>query len=121
MTDKSYKELLTVNNDISVLQKHLLRILAIEIYKSLMKINPDFIRIFYTIKPVPYDLRTDEKLRLPKTDTTRHGLNSLIFFRSLLWNNLPTSIKITQGLTDLKNNLRHFRKFHCTLTLIIYQ
>ena len=79
--DKLFEELLVVS--ISVHQKYL-RILAIEVYKSLMKTNLDFIWDFYTIKPVPYDLRTGEKLNLPKVNTTRYGLNSLIFRGSLL-------------------------------------
>ena len=53
--------------------------MAIEIYKSLMKTNPDFMWDFYTIKSVPYDLRTGEKLYLPTINTTCYGLNFLIF------------------------------------------
>ena len=90
--DKSYEELLAVSNDISVHKKHL-RILAIEVYKSLMKTNPNFIWEFYTRKPILYDLRTGEKLYLPRVNLTRYGLNSLNL--PLLWNNLPTSIKIS--------------------------
>ena len=90
--DKSYEELLAVSNDISVHKKHL-RILAIEVYKSLMETNPNFIWEFYTRKPIPYDLRTGEKLYLPRVNLTRYGLNSLNL--PLLWTNLPTSIKIS--------------------------
>ena len=35
------------------------------------------------MKPVPFDLRTGEKLYLIKVNTTRYGLNSLIFQGSL--------------------------------------
>ena len=66
---------------------------------------------FYTIKPVPYDLRTSEKLYLPTVNTIRSGLNSLIFRGSLLWNNLPTSIKISQSLADFRNNQGISEKF----------
>ena len=55
------------------------RILAIEVYKSSMKTNPNFMWDFYTIKPVSCDLRTGEKLYLPTVNTTPYGLNSLIF------------------------------------------
>ena len=86
------------------------------VYKSLMKTNSDFMWNFYTIKPVPYGLYAGEKLYLPiinTINTTRYGLNSLIICRSLLLNNFPTSAKLSQSLNDFKNNLRHFRKFHC--------
>ena len=109
---KSYEELLTVSSDISV---HL-RILVIEVYKSLMKTNKTlhYTIKHYTIKPITYDLHTGEKLYLSTVSTARYGLNYLIFHGSLLWNNLPTSIKINQSLADFKKNLRHFGKIHCT-------
>ena len=71
--------------------------MAIEVYKSLIKTNPDFIQDFYSIKPIRYDLRAGEKPYLPTVNTV-----------NLLWNNLPTSTKISQSLADFKNNLRYF-------------
>ena len=71
--------------------------MAIEVYKSLIKTSPDFIQDFYSIKPIPYDLRAGEKPYLPTVNTV-----------NLLWNNLPTSTKISQSLADFKNYLRHF-------------
>ena len=85
---KSCEKLVAVSNDIYVYEK--LRILVIEVHKSFMKTNADFMWDFYTITPVP------------KNNTTRYGLNYLIFRESLSWNNLPTSIKISQLLLILK-------------------
>ena len=39
--DESYHNLLNFINDVSIHQRHL-RFLAIEVYKSLMNINPEF-------------------------------------------------------------------------------
>ena len=64
--DKSHKELLAFSNDVSIDQKQL-HILVKEVYKSLMKINPDFMWYLYTKKPISYDIRTSESLYLPKT------------------------------------------------------
>ena len=94
-----YEELHAVSNDIFVHQKHL-HILAIEVYKSLMKTNLGFMLDFYTIKPGPSDLHTGEKLYLPTINIACNDLNSLIFPGSLLWNNFLTSVKISQSLTD---------------------
>ena len=63
---------------------------------------------------MPYYFWTGEKLYLSTVNTTHYGLNSLFFRGSLLWNNLPTSNKISQSLADFKNNLRDFGKFHRT-------
>ena len=38
---KSYEELLQINKDISIHKKHI-RILALEVYKSIMYFNPEF-------------------------------------------------------------------------------
>ena len=54
--DKLYEELLPDSNDISVHQKAL-HILVKEVNKSLMETNLGFMWDFYTIKPLPYDLR----------------------------------------------------------------
>ena len=101
---KSCEKLVAVSNDIYVHEK--LRILAIEVHKSFMKTNADFMWDFYTITPVP------------KNNTTRYGLNYLIFRESLSWNNLPTSIKISQTFTDFKNNLRRFENIYCTCVVL---
>ena len=46
--DNSYEKLFVVSNDITVHSKHL-RLLAIEVYNSLMKISSDFMWDSYTI------------------------------------------------------------------------
>ena len=58
---KSCEKLLAATNDISVHQNHF-RTLVIEVHKSFMETNPDFLWDFYTIKPVLYDLHDGEKL-----------------------------------------------------------
>ena len=78
-----------------------------------MKTNPDSMWGIYIIKPIPYKLRPGEKLYSPKVNTILYGLNSLVFHRSLLWNNLPTSSKISQSLANFKKNLRQFGEIYC--------
>ena len=56
--DKSYHDLLNFSNYVSVHQSHL-RFLAIEVYKSLMSINPEFMWEFFYKNPVQYNLRKE--------------------------------------------------------------
>ena len=51
-SDESYKELLLLNNEVSIHQKQLC-ILATEIFKSLADLNPDFMKSYFTIKEYP--------------------------------------------------------------------
>ena len=44
--DKSYQDLLNFSNDVSIHQRHL-PFLAIEVFKSLMNINPEFMWEFF--------------------------------------------------------------------------
>ena len=68
--NKSYDELLELNNDLSIHQRHL-RYLAIEGSKSIMHLNPQFMWSYFEEKPMPYNLRDDSKLVLPKTKSSR--------------------------------------------------
>ena len=51
-SNESYKELLILNNEVSIHQKRL-RILATEVFRSLADINPDFMKSYFTIKEIP--------------------------------------------------------------------
>ena len=55
--NSTYEELLASHNDIYIYQKHL-KHLAIEVYKSLMNLNPKFMRPFFKNNPIPYNLRS---------------------------------------------------------------
>ena len=91
-SSESYEELLTRSNEVSIHQKHL-RALATEIYKSLADINPDFMKPYFIIKEMPYNLRNGCALKLPSTNPTYYGITSVLFRACLLWNRLPISVK----------------------------
>ena len=48
--------------------------------------------VLFRGEKMPYNLRDGSKLVLPKTKSC-FGINSLQFRGSLLWNNLPVSLK----------------------------
>ena len=59
----------------SVHQKHL-GALAAEIDKGLADTNADFMKQYFKIKEMPYNLRNGYALKLPSTNSTYHGINS---------------------------------------------
>ena len=71
-------------------QKHL-HALATEIYKSLADRNPDFMKPYFKIKEMLYNLRNEYALKLPSTNSMYYGMNSVLFGACLLWNQLPLS------------------------------
>ena len=114
--DESYENLLNRSDDISIHQKHL-RYLAIEVYKSLTKLNPGFMWNFFERNHTPYNLRRGDLLLLPPAKSIRYGVNSLAFRGSLLWNNLPPQVKESQTLEEFKNRIKNLRSIHCTCTV----
>ena len=69
---------------------------------------------YFEEKPMSYNLRDGSKLVLPKTKSSRFGINSLRFRGSLLWNNLPVSVKNCQSLNVFKLELKNLGYIHCT-------
>ena len=90
--DTTYDELLSINRDVSIHQKHL-RFLVTDVFKSVNILNPYFMRKYFKMIFFRHNLRKGNTLHLPPAHSTRHGINSLLFRGSLLWNNLPREIK----------------------------
>ena len=115
-SNESYEALLTRNNEVSIHQKHL-RALATEIYKSLADINPDFMKPYFIIKEMPYNLRNGCALKLPSANSTYYGINSVLFRAYLMWNRLPVSVKQSQSLLEFKSKIKTLRNIVCTCTI----
>ena len=115
-SSESYVEPLTWSNKVSIYQKYL-RPLATEIYKSLVDIDPDFMRPYFKTKQMPRNLRNGHALKLPSTNSTYYGINSVLFRACLLWNQLPLSIKQSQSLLEFKSKMKTLRNIVCTCTI----
>ena len=90
----------------SIHQK-LLRHLTTEIYKSLTDLSPEFIKPFFTVKEIPYNVRNGHILCLPSARTTYYGTNSILFRARQVWNKLLLSIKQSHSLCEFKINIKH--------------
>ena len=101
---KSYDELLQINKEI-------------EVYKSIMQFNPEFMWHCFNTNPIPYNLRKGSRLLIPPAKSVNFGTNSVTFRGSLLWNNLPLRLKNSQTIDDFKSELKNVEKIHCTCTV----
>ena len=111
--DKSYQDLLNFSNDISIHRKHL-RLLAIEVYKSLMNINLEFMWEFFNKNPLQCNLRKGDIVYLPPARSSCYGINSLAFRGNLLWNSLSSNLKQSHNLEEFKLKLKNLGNIHCT-------
>ena len=111
--NSTYEELLASHNYIFIHQKHL-KHLVIEVYKSLTNLNLEFMWPFFKNKSIPYNLRYGNICILFPAQSSHYGINSAQFRGSLLWNNLPISVKESVSVKEFKQNLNHVQKMHCS-------
>ena len=97
----------------SIHQKHVIH-LAIKIYKSLANLNPEFMWPFIKNKYITYNLRNASICILPPARSCHYGINSIQFWGSLLWNNLPISLNESGFVKEFKQKLNPVQKIHCS-------
>ena len=111
-----FDDLLLLDNSSSIHVKHL-RILMIEIYKSLNKINPEVMWDIFKVKHASYNFRSKMLTKLPSARSTTYGTNSLVFKGSLIWNSLPISLKDSPTLSIFTKKIQKWNGFKCTCNL----
>ena len=67
-SSESFEDLLLHSNEVSIHHKQLGQ-LTTEFYKSLIDLSPEFIKPFFTVKELPYNLRNGHILNLPSLPT----------------------------------------------------
>ena len=67
-------------------------------------INRDFIKPYFIIKEMPYNLQN--VCALPSANFRYYGINSALFTACLLWNLLPLLVKQSQSLVKSKSKMK---------------
>ena len=99
-----YTDLLKRGNLLS-LATYRIRFLAIEMYKCMNNLNPQYLNNVFEINTTPYAMRDSIRLKLPKYDTVRFGHNSFRYYGSKIWNAIPTDIKGSETLLIFKKRI----------------
>ena len=103
-----FNTLLLESNAVST-QKRNLQLLMIKVYKTTQNLNPSFMKGIFVQKDMTYSLRNNLLMRIPKTQTSRHGIESLSFLGSKLWNNLPDELKNIKTLPSFKRHIKEWK------------
>ena len=103
--EKSYNELLILNRDISIHQKHL-HFLTMEVYKSVNNLNSQFMWNYFNFSTLPYELKKGNKVNLPEIRTCHYGINSLLFHGPSVLNNLPRNVKESHSEAQFKEKIK---------------
>ncbi len=85
---------------------HLIRSIAIEVYKRINEIAPEYICALLTKHNIPYDLRDNNRLTQKTFRTITYGKRSFVYLGPKLWNTMPLEIKNAISLQDFKDRLK---------------
>ena len=88
-----------------------IRDLLTEVYKSINKLNPEFMWQLFQPKITTMSFRHGTPLALPKPSAST--TNSLVFRAILAWNKLPVKTKEAPSLKDFKNLIMKRNDFYC--------
>ena len=72
------------------------------VFEALHGLVPEYISKLYTLQNCSINLRGDNILVVPRVNTTSHGLHSLAYRGSKLWNSLPNNIRLIHELSKFK-------------------
>ena len=118
-TSSTYEELLQRRKQ-STLHVSRMRLIALEIFKSINNLNPAFMKDLFEFKMLTHDFRDQHKLVMPSFNTLRYGRNTFTYYGAHLYNSLPAHIKVTEYST-FKNMLNSWEgpRCHCSLCCFI--
>ena len=83
--ESSYEDLLSVAEAPTMLTRRL-RVILLEVFKSINMLNSDCLNDMFKIKDGNYSFRNTRKLLQPKKKTTTFGLRSIAYLGAKLWN-----------------------------------
>ena len=86
---------------VSIHQRHL-RFLVPEIYKNTTQKNHEIMWPYFTCNNIAYNVRKGPILTLDSTHSTYYGTNSVYFWGSLIWNNVPRDVKSSKSVSELR-------------------
>ena len=99
-------ECLLQNAECKTVHEIHLRFLLCEVFKSQKKLNPEFMQQVYASKTIKFNLRNKVLMSIPKATSQRFGTQSFLFRGSLLWNQIPESIKLEPSIESFKSSLK---------------
>ena len=107
--ESSYHRLLGMAN-ITTLVISRLRILILEVFKSIRQLNPKCISDLFEVKSLGYSLRNHVKVLQPKRRTTTYGLRTVSYTGAKLWNDLFPLLCDVEEIDVFKSSLAILRE-----------
>ena len=103
--EKPFKEILETYNENTVHCMHLV-LLATEIFKMFLMLNPSFMSDLFLHKEVCYNLQNSNLLKIPQANSSTYGTHSVFFQGCMFWNSLPDNLKNLKSIALFKKGLK---------------
>ena len=93
-----------------------LRNLRVEIYKTINKLNPEFMNNIFKVKENKGLVKEQYKLNLetPKWNQVTFGAKSWKVYGSKVWNRLPFHMKTSENLVQFKSLMKNWNGNSCS-------
>ena len=116
--DASYEELLLKAGKLKIREANLM-ILCVEIFKTINKLNPQFMEhIFKTsVSLRPTRRQYQLNLSVPTYNTAKFGEKSLKVQGPRIWNSLPFHIKSAENLKTFKKMIKNWNGSKCVCSI----
>ena len=101
------------------MRENRLRNLCVEIYKTINKLNPEFMSNTFKVKENQRIVREQYKLNLeiPDRNQVTFGAKSLKVYGPKVCNSLPFHIKTSENLTQPKSLIKNWNGNSCSCTV----
>ena len=113
--ESPYETLLETANTTSLAVSRL-RLILLEVYKSLHQLNAKCINGLFEVKSTRFSLRNPVKVLQPKKKTTTYGLKSISYTGAKLWNDLFPILNNNVELDVFKVSLKILNTDHLDTT-----
>ena len=116
----SYSELLSKSSRCTM---HIsrLKVLCVEIFKTLKSLNPSFMQDIFKSKLSNYSLRQPFDLQHHRPNQVTFGSNSLRSLGPQIWNGLPNNIKTADNLNIFKRMIKEWDGPNCKCNVCKYE
>ena len=113
----SLKDLLEKDGSVHVHHRNL-RTLAVELFTVFKGLTPViFAEAFSVRQQSQYNMRNYSYFAMPRAKTVNHGLESLSYLGSKLWDSIPSHMKEIDSLNEFKHIIKTWKPDLCSCRL----
>ena len=95
-----------------------LRTFAVELFKVFKGLSPvTFAEAFPVRQQSQYNMRNCSYFAMPRPKTVNHGLESLSYIGSKLWNSIPSHMKEIDSINEFEHVIKTWKPGLCSCKL----